>query len=164
MSLTASQRTLLKTAILASVDPTVIAARVDPRNDVALAAFANSASLTLAWRFSVTRTDLFETMNITQFMALAAPNRDAWALILDTAGLGTPSGGIDASRQKFRNGVVDIWPAAQADNILTACTELATQAQAAIGGTSAISGTVTALRRNFSGVISTSDIGEAMST
>lgn len=124
--------------------------------DNKIADFYNTADGQVkAWRTNMTRNDLFDAMNIAQFDALSAGKRDAWKLMLD-------QGSVDPSRNRIRAAVIDIWPAAQATNILTAMTENARRIEVLIGGAAVADGGVTALRRTFSGSISDAEVALAL--
>jgi hypothetical protein len=132
----------------AMADPTA-AAFIAAGDDYGLADWLNATAPgpVKAWRSYVDRADIFDATPITNFDGLTAGKRDAWKLLIDNAP-------VDFSRNKVRAAVVDIWAAAQATSILTDMTENATRAESIIGGSTATDATVTALRRDWVGVIS----------
>lgn len=143
MSLTNSQKVTLKAALLASTDP-VVQAAVAALNMEGLAVWCNQKSNVDAWATSVSRNTLFEAMNIANYDNLTAGKRISWQLVLDCAP-------VDASRNKLRKGITDIWSAADADVILTDCLEKANNGEVLIGGNNATSGSVTGLKRDYVG-------------
>lgn len=154
MSLTPAQETTLAAHIRASQDAAVIAA-LEIRNDVELARLYNLASATAAWQSSMSGRDLFEATDVTKFDGLTAGKRDAWRLLLDFAP-------IDAMRQKTRKAIQDVWGNADSVGVLQACTRKATVAEAALGGASATTNTVSAMKLNFEGTLSTDDVSYAL--
>lgn len=147
--LTTAQLQTLKT--FAQADPTA-AGYIAAAQDQLLADWLNADAPgpVKGWRVDVSRAELFEATPITQFDALSAGKRDAWRLLMENSP-------IDFSRNKMRAAVTDIWAAAQATSVLTACTENATRAENALGGASATDGSVTALKRNWTGTLSAAD-------
>jgi hypothetical protein len=150
--LTNAQLQTLKAAILAETDPALVALRSAGASG-AMAEWYNldAAPVVKAWRVAVESQDLFEATPITQFDGLTAGKRDAWNLMLANAP-------VDASRNKIRAAVTDIWQAAQATTILTAMTENASRAEVLFGGSNATDGGVTALRRDWTGELRNEDI------
>lgn len=153
--ITGSQKQTLAAALRAETDPGVVEA-VAIRNDVALHQWCNSLGTTDAWREHIPPTDLFNETPIASFDGLSAGKRDAWSLVLCMESL-------NATVAKFRNGIVDIWGASTANNIMAAaCVEKATRGQVYLGGNSPTTGAVTALRRNYSGQLQIEDISDAL--
>lgn len=107
-----------------------------------------------AWRLNVPAQDADEAATYTTYDSLIAGKRDSWGIFLRF--------NRDFSRNKVRNWVTDVWGNATAGSIaeavLQAGTESATRAQAAIGGTSKTTGTVTALDRNYVGLVSQAEV------
>lgn len=141
-TLTAGQRTTLLAAVKAN--GTANAFRL--AGDVpGLLGWLNGSSATLAWRNAVSSQDSDEAATYTSYDTLAQGKRDSWALFLRF--------NRDFSRNKVRNWVIDVWGAATAasisEAILQAGTELATNAQAALGGTVRTTGTVSATARSY---------------
>ncbi len=154
MALTTAQETTLAAHIRASQDAAVIAA-LAIRNDVELARLYNLASATDAWRVSMSGRDLFEATDVTRFDGLTAGKRDAWRLLLTFAP-------VDMTRQKNRRAAQDVWGNADSEAVLQACTRKATVAENALGGASATTNTVSALKLNWEGALSTDDVSYAL--
>lgn len=154
MALTTAQETTLAAHIKASTDPAVIAARTI-RNDVELARLYNVASTTDAWRSEMSGRDLFEATDVTKFDGLTAGKRDAWRLLLNFAP-------CDMTRQKNRKAAVDVWGNTDAVAVLQACTRKATVAESVLGGNSATTNTVTALKLNWEGSLSVDEVSYAL--
>lgn len=154
MALTNAQLVTLKAALLAETDAGVVAARAI-RNDVALTTWCNSNSAQAAWNNNVSKRDLFEATDITKFDNLTAGKRDAQSRLEDNAPL-------DFSRLKARKAVVDIWGTTDSVAILTDLTRFATRAEVYLGGTSATTNTVTALKLNVPGQVSMNDVSNAL--
>jgi len=150
MTLTTAQFNTLKAAIIA--DPTAGPLR-QAGDTFSLLAWCNAQkAATPAWRTSVPAQDADEAATYTLFDSLVGGKRDSWRIFLMFS--------RDFSKAKIRNWVVDVWTGigtVPAD-VLTAGTENATNAQSAIGGTSATTSTVTALRRNFSDLVTQEEV------
>ena len=144
----------LATAIRAETDQSVIDA-LAIRNDTALAEWCNSNSNTDAWSTSVSSRELFESTDIAKFDNLSAGKRDAYRLLLAY----TP---VDASRNKIRKALSDIWGTTDSVSLLSACIRKATNAEVYLGGTSATTDTVTGLKLNFNGYVSVDDVSIAL--
>lgn len=157
MSLNDTQNQTLANHIRANQDPTVVAA-LTIRNDQAIADWYNVESATDVWREAATRTQLFEAMNISQFDTLSAGKRDAWKLMIEQANF-TP---IDFGRQQNRNAVRDIWPAAQADNILTSMLRKATRGETVFGGSVEASGSVSGTDLQVEIILTLNDISNCL--
>ncbi len=152
MSLTTAQETTLAAAIKANPD---CAAWLPTRVDSEIAAYYNANSTTDAWVSSMNGGSLFEATDVTKFDGLTAGKRDAWRLMLDFAP-------IDATRQKQRKAVQDVWGNADSVAVLQSCTRKATKAEAVLGGNSATTNTVTALKLNWEGILSVDDVSRAL--
>jgi hypothetical protein len=153
--LTNVQLQTLAAHIRANTDPAVVSA-LAVRNDVAIAAWYNQKSTTDAWRIAVSRNDLFEQMPIATYDGLSAGKRQAWQVMLDCAP-------VDFSLANMRKGVLDMWAATDANAILaTACVEKTLNGEVVFGGESKTSGTVTAIKRNYIGIISLNDVSNAL--
>jgi len=137
-------------ALRTSVDQTVKQALLD-YDHKALAKWCNDATSTKAWTVSVSKRDMFEAMNISTYDAVSAGKKESWQLMLSMAPL-------DFSRGGMRKGVLDIFVAADANAMLASFTENASQLEVLIGGSSTTTGTVTALKRGFVGVVEVSDL------
>lgn len=157
--LTPAQQATLKAAILAETDP-VAAGYRDAGNHDQLAIWLNADSTTDAWRTVARASDLRRAMTISKFDSLSAGKRDAWRLLLEFAP-------VDFTVQKDRRGVIDIWGDADGAAILTeAGLEKASRAEVYFGGTTVVQGTapnaVSALKRNWTGDLSTPDVSYAL--
>lgn len=153
--LTTAQLLTMRSWVQASVDPAIVDARTRGATyDLMLLLNAKATPTTKAWSAEVTAQTLDEGADYAAFDSVAAGKRDAWRLFLDYA----PR---DMSKQKLRKVVTDIWGSATAgstsESILNGCTENATVAQVAIGGSSASTGTVSALKRTFDGIVTQED-------
>lgn len=156
MSLTTAQETTLAAHIRANQSAEVVAA-LAIRNDMELARLYNLASATDAWQSNMSGRDLFEATDITKYDNITKTGkREAWRMMLDFAP-------IDFTRQKYRKVCTDVWEvAAEATAVLQACTRKATVAEKALGGNSASTGGVSALKLNFEGALSTDDVSYAL--
>lgn len=154
MSLTTAQETALAAHIRANQDAAVVAA-LAIRNDVELARLYNLASATDAWISRMVGADLFEASDVTKFDGLTAGKRDAWRMMLDFAP-------IDFTRQKNRKAAQDVWGNQDSVAVLQSCTRKATVAEAALGGASATTNTVSAQKLRFEGTLSTDDVSYAL--
>lgn len=152
--LTDAQETILAAHIRASQDAAVVAA-VAIRNDVELARLYNLASASDAWKVAMSGRDLFEATDVTKFDGLTAGKRDAWRLLLSFAP-------VDMTRQKNRRAAQDVWGNSDSVAVLQACIRKATVAEAALGGNSATTNTVSALKLNWEGTLSTDDVSYAL--
>lgn len=152
--LTTAQETTLAAHIRANQDAAVVAA-LAIRNDVELARLYNLSSATDAWVSRMAGAALFEASNVTKFDGLTAGKRDAWRMILDF----TP---IDFTQQKNRKAVQDVWGNTDSVAVLQSCTRKATVAENALGGASATTNTVTALKLNWEGALSIDDVSYAL--
>lgn len=157
MSLTNNQRNTLKAAILAdpALSPLASGATTD-YNGLVTACNATKSPAVSAWRTSVPSEDSDEATPWDQFDTLSTGKRDSWNI----AFMRFPR---NFSRVKVRKWVTDVWGNAtagsNAETILLGCgVENATYAQAAIGGTSRTTGTVTALVRSFDGNVTLDDV------
>lgn len=149
--LTTNQFNTLKAAIIADATAGPLRTAGD---SVALLAWCNAQkAATPAWRVSVRPQDSDEASTYTAFDSVVAGKRESWRIFLMF--------NRDFSKAKVRNWVVDVWGAATAasisESILQAGTENATNAQNALGGTTATTGTVTALRRTFDQLVTASE-------
>lgn len=152
--LTDAQMQALAAGLRAETDAGVVAA-LAIRNDVALTEWVNAAGAQDAWNPAMTAKLLFEATAVAKFDNLTAGKRDAWRMIMDYA----PQ---DMARNKVRSAVVDIWGATDSVAVLQACTRKASHGEQYIGGTSATENTVTALKLNFSGAISITEVSTAL--
>lgn len=150
MALTPAQLTTVRAAVIAN--STAAAART-AGDTVSLLAWLNGSSATLAWRISVAPQESDEAANYTTYDSLTQGKRDEWVRFLAFS--------RDFGKNKNRGVVTDVWGAAIANSIsegiLQAGTELATNAQNALGGTAKTTGTVTATQRTFSSACDVTD-------
>lgn len=152
--LTNNQKTALAAAIRAETNQGVIDA-VAIGNITYLVEWCNGLSATDAWADVVEKSTLFEATNIAKFDNLTAGKRDAWQLVIDNAP-------IDGSRNKMRSAVVDIWGTSDSVAILQDMRRKATRGEAYLGGSSATTNTVTALKLKYVGGLSIDDIATAL--
>lgn len=155
-ALSSAQLLTLKAHIDAQTDPSFAAMRTN--GDVTgMTGWYNTAAspTTSAWREAVSKSDLFELMNLTTFDARTAGQRQAWEIMLNNAP-------INMSRNKMRAAVNDIWLVADRDAILTGCTEPASRFEVVFGGVSTSTGNITAIKRNVLGPATISDISAAI--
>jgi hypothetical protein len=148
-----AQRSAVVAYLRAAIDPVVVQALAN-RDDTMLASWLNSPSDVDAWMTQAGRAQLFEAMGIAKYDSLSAGKRDAWRLMMDFSP-------IDMTRAKMRNAVVDIW-GTDAASVLAGLTEKATHAQAAIGGPSRTTSTVTAINRAFADYVTVDDVSYAL--
>lgn len=152
--MTETQKQTLAAALRAETNAGVVS-MMAIRNDVGLAEWCNSASAGDAWQPAMTNRLLFEATDVAKFDNLTSGKRDAWKLILEFAP-------IDFARNKMRKAVTDIWGNTDSVAVLQACTRKATNAENYLGGVSATENTVTALKLNWTGTTSYSEIGEIL--
>lgn len=152
--LTNNQKTTLAAAIRAETNQGVIDA-VAIGNITYLVEWCNGLSTTDAWNTAVSGNDLFEASDATKFDGLTAGKRDAWRMMLDFAP-------IDMSRVKNRKAVQDVWGNTDSITILQDMRRKATRGEIYLGGTSATTNTVSALKLNYIGGLSIDDIATAL--
>jgi hypothetical protein len=149
--MTPQQLATLKTAIIA--DATAGPMR-NAGDTVGLLAWCNGVSAVLAWLPSVQPQVADEAATYTAFDGIVAGKRDSWRIFLMFP--------RDFSKNKIRNWITDVWgnstAGSIAEAILQAGTQLATNAQAALGGTTRTTGSVAALSLNFTGLVSQADV------
>lgn len=139
-SLTTPQLQTLCTAVKAN--PTANAFRL-AGNSSGLDGWLNSAATPaqLAWHTAAPQAAVRQAPNYSAYDALVAGKRDSWVLLLQDS--------QDFTRAKIRNWVVDVWGAAtagsNAEAVLLAGTYSASNGQAALGGATRTTGTVSAL-------------------
>lgn len=147
MSLTTNQFNTLKAAIIA--DATAGPLRT-AGNTFGLLAWCNGASASLGWRTNVQPQEADAVADYSTYDSLVAGKRDSWSIFLRFQ--------RDFSMNRVRKWITDVWgnatTASNAEAVLQAGTEFATNAQLAIGGTSKVTGTVTALDRSYTGQVS----------
>lgn len=157
--LTTNQMQTLAAALRVSLDATVIAA-LAIRDDVTLANWCNAAAnpAQLAWRTSVAPQDADEAADWTTFDSISAGKRDSWSFFLNFP--------RDYSKNKVRKWITDVWGNAtagsNAEAILFAGTENATNGELIFGGAFKTTGTVTALSRNFNGEIGLTELSQSL--
>lgn len=152
--LTNTQKTTLAAALRAETNQGVIDA-VAISNITFLVEWCNGESATDAWNTAVSGSKLFEDTDVTKFDGLTAGKRDAWRLMLDFSP-------IDMSRAKNRRTVQDVWGNTDSVPILQDMRRKATRGEAYLGGSSATTNTVTALKLNYVGSLSIDDIATAL--
>lgn len=152
--LTTTQQTTLVNALKTETNQDVINA-LAIGNITFLVQWCNDNSAVDAWNTSVSSNELFEASDITKFDGLTAGKRDAWRMLLDF----TP---IDMSRLKNRKAVQDVWGNTDSVVVLQDMRRKATRGEAYLGGTSATTNTVTALKLNYVGSLSIDDIATAL--
>lgn len=153
--LTDAQRATLKAAVQAN---STANAYLVAQDVVSLLAWCNAqaAPVVSAWRTAVAPQESDEAPSYSTYDALAAGKRDSWVRFLGFS--------RDFTKAKVRAWVEDVWGASAANNnaekILKAGTENATNAQVALGGTNRSTGTVTALDRTFFGQVEEADVNK----
>lgn len=152
--LTSANKAVLAAALRAETAPAVQEA-VAGGNITYLVEWCNNIGATDAWNTAVEKASLFEATNIAKFDNLTAGKRDAWQLVIDNAP-------IDASRNKMRSAVVDIWGASDSVAILQDMRRKATRGETYIGGNNATTNTVSALKLIHTGSLSIDDIASAL--
>lgn len=145
-SLGPQQITTLRAAIFAN--PTA-AALLAAGNVAGVQDWANTSTATKGWLTAAPIDAMDEAPSYTTYDSLVQGKRDSW-----TRFLAFPR---NCARAKVRSWVVDVWGAAtggsNAEAVLLACTEAATAAQVAIGGTTRTTGNVSALDRSYTGLV-----------
>lgn len=151
MPLNNAQRTTLLAAVKANGGAAALRTAGD---SFSLLAWCNGASAALAWRANVQPQEADEAATYTGYDSIVAGKRDSWAIFLLFP--------RNFSKNKIRSWIVDVWGAATAssiaEGILQAGTGFATNAQAAVGGTSKTTGTVTALDRILIDQVTDADV------
>ncbi len=151
--LTNNQRNTLLTAVKA--DPTAGPLRA-VGNVTGLQAWLNTAAspAALAWVEEVPILNADEAPSYATYDTLAQGKRDSWVRFLAFP--------RNFSRNKVRGWIVDVWGNAtsgsNAEAVLQAGTENATNAQVMLGGTTRATGTVSALDRNYAEPVDTADV------
>jgi hypothetical protein len=154
MPLTTTQETTLANALKAETKADVVDAMAI-RNDVALTNWCNAASTSDAWNNSMSGSDLFQASDVTKFDGLTAGKRDAWRMMLDFAP-------IDCAKNANRKALQDVWGNTDSVAVLQSCTRKATNAEKYLGGTSATTNTVAALKLDFVGQLAIYDVSMAL--
>ena len=152
--MTPEQHAVFAAHIRANTNALVVAA-LAVRDDQAIADWYNQTTSTKAWRPIVQKQELFDAMNLTTFDSVIAGKRDAWKIMLELAPL-------DFTKASNRKGVVDIFAAADATSLLTACTENALQVELVFGGDNKTSGSVTAIKRNYIGATEAGEVSHVL--
>ena len=161
--MTPAELQTLVTALRASAD-TNIQSMIAPatRNDNALVEYLNAKATTpvvKVWRTSVPTNDSDDAPDYSSYDTLAAGKRDSWSLFLRTS--------RDFTRNKVRKWITDVWGNAtagtNAEAILLVGVENATRAEALLGGTDTTTGTVTASKRNWTGLVDLQELSTALS-
>lgn len=153
--LTRAQRNTLRAAILA--EPALQAFLVSPRQDDPITDYCNApvTPAQLAWKPRNTAEEIFAAVNLNEYIARSAPERQAFDLLLQMAG--AEGAAVNATRASTRSAIVNIFSGATNSTsraaVLTAMTEPLTWCQSKLGGNSATTDTVTAVRRNWAGTL-----------
>lgn len=151
--LTVPQLQTLKAFVFGSPDPAIVAAR-NAGATFDLANLLNAPSVVGAWRTAVPAAEIDGAVVYTTYDTLTQGKRDEWSIFLAYS----PR---DMSLGKNRNVVTDVWGGATAgsnsEKVLLASVEFATVAENALGGTTASTGTVSSLRRNWTGQVTQDD-------
>jgi len=157
--MTPQQLATLKTAIIA--DPTAGPMRT-AGDSASLLAWCNGPSSTRAWRTSVGGAEVYDAHKPVEYIARSAAERQAFDLMCFGDRV------HDFTVAAKRNGVADIFSGATNNTSRTAifavAQEMATNAQLALGGSTvsvggnaAMSETISAYRRNWSGQVTQDD-------
>lgn len=156
--LTTDQLATLRAAILA--EPAVAQFLADGRHN-AIKDFYNAYAdpAVKAWRPYYDANDLFSATKLTEYIARTAGERQAYDMLLSR-------GALDATRKAIRDAVADIFSGQSNSTsraaILNDMTENATRAHVLFGGSSVTTDTVTALKRNYTDLLTDHDIYEAL--
>jgi hypothetical protein len=159
--MTEAEKQELVTALRASADANIIS-MIAPatRNDNALMEYLNAKAnpAVKAWRTSLPTNDADDAPDYSTYDALQAGKRDSWNLFLRAP--------RDLTRNKVRKWITDVWGSStngsNAEAILLAGTENATRAEVMLGGSDASTGSVTALKRDWSGSVSLQELSDAL--
>ena len=154
----------LKAAVIA--DPVAGPMRI-AGDAFSLKIWCNSASVSDAWRTRVTEVEVYAAHKIKEYINRSAPERSAFDLMVCSGRE------HDFTLAKTRNGVADIFSgvtnSTSRKSIFTAAQEKATNAQLALGGTSASVGgtadmaeTVTALKRNYLDQVTEAEVAQLL--
>jgi hypothetical protein len=152
--LTSEQMATLAAHIRANTTAAIVEA-LAIRNDNFLTQAYNTLTATDAWVSSVSGAELFELTDVTKFDGLTAGKRDAWRLMLDFAP-------INATRNANRKAIVDVWGNTDSVAVLQGCRRKATLAELTLGGNSATTNTVSALKLNWEGQVGVIDVATAL--
>lgn len=152
--LTLAQIQILKIAILADVDPVIVAYRTQGA-PYALAEYLNGPSTLDAWCQDCTAKNLFTASDITVFDNLTAGKRNAWDLLLRYSPL-------DFNKARNRTAVVDIWGPTSSTAILQGVVRKAFRGEAYFGGTLATTNGITATMLTVPGLLVEYDVVQAL--
>lgn len=129
------------------------AADIAAGNPISVQTWANAETSTRGWLTAAPQSALRKAPTYTSYDTLSTGKRDSWRLLVDDP--------QDCTKAKIRNWITDVWGAAtaasNAEAVLLACTELATNAQVAVGGATRTTGTVSALDRTYAGLLTEID-------
>lgn len=144
--LSPQQITTVRAAIFATP---AAAAQLAAGNVAGVQAWANGSTATKGWLTAAPIEAMDEAPSYTAYDSMVQGKRDSWVRFLAYP--------RNCARNRVRNWVVDVWgnatASSNAEAVLLACTEAATAAQAAIGGTNRTTGTVSALDRTYTGLV-----------
>lgn len=163
--LTETQLATLKAAIIA--DPTAGPIRT-AGDTYSLLEWCNGPSSTLAWRTSVTGSEVYNAHKPVEYIARSAAERQAFDLMASN------DRSHDFTVAAKRNGVADIFSGATNSTsrtaIFTVAQEFATRAQlvlggttVSVGGTANMSETVSALKRTWAELVSQDEANRLVS-
>lgn len=158
--LTTAQLISLKAAISAETDSTFVLYRTNGQTTLMAAWFnGRKTPIAKAWNSAVEQITSDEVTPWPSFDSLTAGKRDSWRQFFAFP--------RDFSKLAVRKWVTDVWGAAtaasNAETILQAGLRNITRAESVLGGSAtATTGTVTALRLDWEGDISDSDISAAL--
>lgn len=114
-----------------------------------LQTWLNAGTATRGWLSNASPSLLDEAPTYTTYDTLIQGKRDSWVRLLAAA--------RDFTKAKIRNWVTDVWGAAtagsNAEAVLQAGSEPATNVQVILGGPTRVTGTVSALARNYVGSV-----------
>ena len=160
MALNSTQLQTLKAAIAAETDPTFVLCRANGQTTLMAAWFNGQRTpIAKAWNSAVDPITSDQVTPWPAFDSLTAGKRDSWKQFFAFP--------RDYSKGVIRKWITDVWGAAtaasSAETILTAGLRNITRAESVLGGSAtATTGTVTALRLDWEGDISDSDISAAL--
>lgn len=161
MALTLAQLQTLKAAILAETNSTFVAHRNNGDTGKMAEWYAvDAAGNQKCWRNDVSQSDLVEATveNLAVYDNLTPGKRDAWSQFQNAAP-------IDFNRNKFRSAPGKVWAATERDAILNGyCVRNASRGELVFGSADATEGTVTAKKLNWQGVLTFTDIINALAS
>lgn len=155
-NLSNAQLTALKNNILANPN---VSAWVAGGVDNSVKDWYNQNTVTMAWKSSFSSDDLLDAVKFPEYLARSNAERQAFDLLVT-------KGSFNPEKASYRKAIADIFSGATNSTsrvaILTAMTEPATNAEVLFGGNNVTTDTVTALKRNWTGKITDSDVAKAL--